>query len=285
VRVVIVAADKRLTSLRAAFAALPNVRVSQTTPPHLAAAARQSDLLIVDRHAGLTGLPTGPSVLLVDPRPGPGLHAGGEARSPSVAGVDDASALLDDVDLTSLHVSLLRQSRWPSWLAPLVTTPDGPLLLAGTRGAAHLAVLAFDPATSNLAQLTGFPLLARNLAQFAAGWVPASLPAGSAAALSPGTTVTAAPADAATASASGRILLAVAPGVATLRTAGGRTGTIAISAGSPTAEEGLADRVTALPLAADRARPWWPWLVGGVLAVLALEWVVGTRPRRREVAS
>ena len=158
VRVVLVAAANRLSALRAAFAALPYVRVTQTAPTNLALAARSADLLVVDRHAGLTGLPTGPSVVLVDPRPGPGLPAGGKAQAPSIAGIDDASPLLADVDLTSLHVSLLRRSRWPAWLAPLVTTPAGPLLLAGTQGASHLAVVAFDPAGLESLAARGIPV-------------------------------------------------------------------------------------------------------------------------------
>jgi hypothetical protein len=284
VRVVFVAAANRLSALRAAFAALPYLRVTQTAPKNLARAARSADLLIVDRHAGLTGLPTGPSVVLVDPRPGPGLPAGGKAQAPSIAEIDDASPLLTDVDLTSLHVSLLRRSHWPTWLAPLVTTPAGPLLLAGSHGAAHVAVVAFDPAGSNLSQLAGFPLLARNLALFASAWIPAALPAGSAAPLPSGTTsVTAAPSGSATASADGRVLLALAPGVATVRSGGGsRIGTLAVTAGAPAAEQGLATRVRPLPSSAGHAPSWWPWLVAAGLAVLAAEWFAGTRPRRRE---
>jgi hypothetical protein len=286
VRVALVAAANRLSAVRAAFAALPSGRVSQTTPKGLAAAARRADLLIVDRHAGLTGLPTRPAILLVDPRPGPGLPRGGTAQAPQVAGFDDASPLLADLDLTSLHVSELRRLHWPTWLEPLVTTPGGPLLLAGTHGAAHVAVLAFDPAGSNLSQLTGFPLLARNVVRFASSWLPSELRVGSATALPPGgTAITAAPAGSAAAAADGRVLLTAAPGVVTVRTAGGtRTGTLAVSAGAPAAERDIAARVAALPSAADRPRSWWPWVVAAGLAVLAAEWVVGTRPRRQREA-
>ena len=168
-----------------------------------------------------------------------------------------------------------------------MTTPAGPLLLAGTQGASHLAVVAFDPAGSNLSQLAGFPLLARNLAFFASAWIPTALPAGAAAPLPSGTTgITVAPAGSAAVSADGRVLLALAPGIATVRAgSGSRIGTLAVTAGSPADGQGSASRVTALPSAAGHPRSWWPWIVGAGLAVLAIEWVVGTRPRRREAVA
>jgi hypothetical protein len=55
----------------------------------------------------------------------------------------------------------------------VVSSPQGPLLAAGDNGRQRLAVLAFDPAESNLTQLSAFPILARNLERWAAGWTSA----------------------------------------------------------------------------------------------------------------
>ena len=48
--------------------------------------------------------------------------------------------------------------------------PGGTLLAAGDNGRQRVAVLAFDPARSNLTQLPAFPILARNLERWASEW-------------------------------------------------------------------------------------------------------------------
>src|SRR5205823_552423 len=54
----------------------------------------------------------------------------------------------------------------------------GPLLAAGDDGTQRLAVLAFDPAASNLPQLSAFPLLLWNVVRWSGTWLPAAVVAG-----------------------------------------------------------------------------------------------------------
>ena len=83
--------------------------------------------------------------------------------------------LIAGVDLRSLSIdrNAARQLKLPSWFAPVVSGPRGTLLAAGDNGRQRVAVLAFDPPSSNLTQLPAFPILARNLERWASGWTSA----------------------------------------------------------------------------------------------------------------
>jgi hypothetical protein len=117
------------------------------------------------------GIPPAGAVLLVDPPALPGGSVAGPLSDPVLSGTDDTSTLLTGVDLTSLSVpaSATRRITPPQWMAPVAWTPGGPLLVAGASGRQRVAVLAFDPARSNLPSLAAFPILLQNLLRWYGG--------------------------------------------------------------------------------------------------------------------
>lgn len=156
-----------------AFAAIPGVRLELRTPAsYRPKDARASDLLVLDGFVPPSGLPPSPAVALIAPPRLPGGAIGGALPNPTVSSTVAGSDLLEGVDLGSLNVDpgAARQLTLPDWMAPVVSTPGGALLAAGDDGRQRLAVLAFDPARSNLAQLAAFPILARNLVRWASAW-------------------------------------------------------------------------------------------------------------------
>jgi hypothetical protein len=111
-------------------------------------------------------------VLLISPPSLPGGSIGGTIGAPAVSNVATASPLVQGVDLTSLNIGRGDASvlTLPPWMSPIVSSPAGPLLAAGDDGRQRVAVLAFDPVHSNLAQLAALPILARNLVGWADAW-------------------------------------------------------------------------------------------------------------------
>jgi hypothetical protein len=159
--------------LAQAFASVPGVTLLLRTPgsyrPRDAAA---SELVVLDGFLPASGLPGAPAVLLIDPPSLPGGAIGSPIATPTISSTAAGSPLLEGVDLTSLAIARAkaRSLVLPSWLSPIVSSPAGPLLGAGDDGHRHVAVLAFDPQHSNLAQLAALPILARNLVGWADAW-------------------------------------------------------------------------------------------------------------------
>ena len=160
-------------SLAQALAAAPGVTLHLRTPStYRRRDALVSDLVVLAAWVPADGLPPAPAVVLVAPPELPGGAVIGALAAPTVSGIAGSSDLVAGVDLTSLSVDRGAAGRYelPSWMGAVISSPEGPLLAAGDNGRQRVAVLAFDPARSNLAQLPAFPILARNLERWAAGW-------------------------------------------------------------------------------------------------------------------
>ena len=160
--------------LAQAFASVPGVTLLLRTPGSFRPAdAAASELVVLDGFLPATGLPAAPAVLLIDPPALPDGAIGPRLRDPTISSTAQGSPLLEGVDLTSLAItrSQARTLVLPSWMTPIVSSADGPLLGAGDDGHRRVAVLAFDPRHSNLAQLAALPILARNLVGWADAWV------------------------------------------------------------------------------------------------------------------
>ena len=149
-----------------ALAAVTGVRLRLRTPgDYRPSDARESDVVVLDGSLPGDSLPAAPGVLLINPPRVPGGRVGAAMRESDVSGSDPTSPLLEGVELSSLAVdaggvrvlSLPPALRWIAW------SPEGPLLASGLDAGRRLAVLAFDPAKSDLPQLPAFPLLIANL--------------------------------------------------------------------------------------------------------------------------
>jgi Aerotolerance regulator N-terminal len=164
-----------------AFAAVPGVALTlRTRATYRADDAAHSSLVVLDHWLPRGGLPHAPAVLLVDPPRAPQGHVDGTLGEAVVSGTDASSELMAGVELSSLSIDshAAAQLSLPSWLAPVIWSPDGDLLAAGDDGRQRVAVMSFEPGQSNLPQLPALPILAANIVQWASGWAPASASAG-----------------------------------------------------------------------------------------------------------
>lgn len=164
-----------------AFAAVPGVALRlRTSATFTRGDAEQSDLVVLDHLIPRSDLPASPAVLLIDPPRLPEGRVGGALGETVVSGTDAGSELLEGVELSSLAIAARAAVRLtlPAWLAPVVWSPDGALLAAGSNGRQRVAALAFEPGQSNLTQLPALPILAANFVRWASGWAPPDATAG-----------------------------------------------------------------------------------------------------------
>ena len=176
----LVGAPSDAVAVAQAFAAVPGVTLRLHTPAkYRAADAVTSDLAVLD---GSLPAPASPVPGGAPDRPAPptGRERRGSRCATRASGLDPASALLADVDLTSLTIDGggSRALTLPPYMSGAAWSPDGPLLAAGDDGHQRLAVLSFDPTESDLPQLASFPILAANLVRWSAGWTPTAAAAG-----------------------------------------------------------------------------------------------------------
>ncbi len=165
------------TAVVRALASLPAVRVLTRTPTRFKADRYSTPGLLVFAGWMPPGpFPAAPSLLLIDPPTVLGSPPPGVLGGSIVSGEDAASPLLNGVDLTSLDVpqGTGEQFSLPDGLHPVVWAADGPLLAAGLLQGRRVAVLTFDPSTSNLVQLNAFPLLIANVLRWATSWSPST---------------------------------------------------------------------------------------------------------------
>ncbi len=184
--VTVVGSGATAADLARGFGATTGV-TARVLPPsgYLTSRSADAGLLVLDHWLPPGGLPVGRGgVFLVDPPPVPSSGsasvasaaspavraAGGFLSDPVLSGLDDTSPLLAGVDLTSLSVPVSATERFagPGWLAPVAWTPSGPLLAAGADGGRRVAALAFNPALTNLPQLSAFPILLQNILRWCA---------------------------------------------------------------------------------------------------------------------
>lgn len=210
---------------------------------------------------------------------------GGQLADTVVSGTDPGTDLLAGVDLTSLSIDpgSARAVTLPSYMSALAWSPSGPLLAAGQGGNQRVAMITFDPAHSDLPQLPALPLLAENLVSWAAGWAPASAPAGEPfiADAAPGArrlTVALAGHAVRTISLSSapQSLTLERPGLYSLTESGPhlrRSTTVAVNVGAPaTSLTTTADLAGLQGSPAARGSDVAPWLLAIALLVLTLEW-------------
>jgi Ca-activated chloride channel family protein len=171
--------------LETALRIQPNIDLYEVSPQNYANGGNY-DLTIFDGFVPPV-LPKG-SILFVNPPQGsyPFGTSGQDIKVSHINTGNDPSNLLAEVDLSTIHVlqdsHLLKPAPWAS---PVITTPETPLLLAGTYNNQRIAVLGFDLHDSDFALQYTFPILIRNLANW---FLPP--PVAGDAQITPGTPVT-----------------------------------------------------------------------------------------------
>jgi hypothetical protein len=103
------------------------------------------------------------------------LPAGPEGRQ-------EGDPLLRFVDLSSLHIARAMHLQMPDWGRAVLSSEQGPLIIAGEQGGRKVCVIAFDLHDTDLPVQAAFPLLMRNLIAYLspdpAGGLPVSVSPG-----------------------------------------------------------------------------------------------------------
>ncbi len=153
--------------LQAALLLQSNIDLYKTTPDKYVVNAGNFDLTVFDGFVPAT-LPTG-GVFFINPPQGSYIF--GQSR-PQIrvshigtgSAGSESSGLLDNVDLSSIHVLRLSHLLVPAlWAQPVIVTPETPLLIAGENNNRRIAALSFDLHDSDLPLQPSFPILIYNL--------------------------------------------------------------------------------------------------------------------------
>ena len=153
--------------LQAALLLQSNIDLYKTTPDKYVVNAGNFDLTVFDGFVPAT-LPTG-GVFFINPPQGSYIF--GQSR-PEIrvshigagSAGSESSGLLDNVDLSSIHVLRLSHLLVPAlWAQSVIVTPETPLLIAGENNNRRIAALSFDLHDSDLPLQPSFPILLYNL--------------------------------------------------------------------------------------------------------------------------
>ncbi len=149
--------------LEAALRSQSNIDLYETTPDKYANFGNY-DLTIFDGFVPAI-LPTG-SIFFVNPPAGSYIFgkSGAEIGVNRISVGNDSQGLLNEVDLSSIHVLRVSHQLTPApWAQPIIITPKTPLLIAGQNNNRRIAALSFDLHDSDLPLQPGFPVLIYNL--------------------------------------------------------------------------------------------------------------------------
>ena len=150
--------------LQAALELQPVIDLYKTTPDQYVVNAGNFDLTIFDGFVPAT-LPAG-GVFFVNPPEGSYIFgkSGPEIRVSHIGAGGGGTSLLDNVDLSSIHVLRSSHLFTPAlWAQPVISTPETPLLIAGENDNRRIAALSFDLHDSDLPLQPGFPILINNM--------------------------------------------------------------------------------------------------------------------------
>ncbi|GAC1348032.1 MAG: BatA and WFA domain-containing protein [Ktedonobacteraceae bacterium] len=150
--------------LQAALGLLTNIDLYKTTPDKYIPNAGNFDLTIFDGYVPPT-LPNG-GLFFVNPPAGSYIFgkSGPEIQVSHISAGSDGANLLNNVDLSSIRVLRSSHLFTPAlWAAPVIITPETPLLIAGENNNRRIAALSFDLHDSDLPLQPGFPILIYNM--------------------------------------------------------------------------------------------------------------------------
>ncbi|HZU13860.1 MAG TPA: VWA domain-containing protein [Chloroflexota bacterium] len=274
--------------LRAALSLDPSIHLTVISRGQYdAARTAGEDLAVFDGFRPPSMPPV--ATLLVAPPPGRlGPLTLTAAAVPTGSFQPSRSPLLRYVDLSQVHLGMVRRAVFPSSLAPILRLGSLPVILDGTLEGRRTAVLLFDPLRSDWPLRTSFPILIHALtSHLAPPVVPPSLNLGQSVTIAPPYGVS----DAAVTEPTGAVLrLRVPatltpslPGIYTVHVAGS-TAAVAVNVIAPTLEATSGPAVLrfagasagmrqASPITADLT---WPLVLAAAL-LLSAEWVLAAR--------
>ena len=150
--------------LQAALELQPVIDLYKTTPDQYVVNAGNFDLTIFDGFVPAT-LPAG-GAFFVNPPEGSYIFgkSGPEIQVSHIGAGRGGTSLLDNVDLSSIHVLRSSHLFTPAlWAQPVISTPETPLLIAGENDNRRISALSFDLHDSDLPLQPSFPILINNM--------------------------------------------------------------------------------------------------------------------------
>jgi len=149
--------------LEAALRLQPNIDLFETTPDKYTNGGN-FDLTVFDGYVP-SSLPFG-ALFFVNPPTDSNVFgkSGAEISISNISAGNDSPNLLNQVDLSSIHVVRKSHQLTPApWMQPIIVTPETPLLIAGEQNNRRIGALSFDLHDSDLPLQPTFPILIYNL--------------------------------------------------------------------------------------------------------------------------
>ena len=273
--------------MRRALRAIPQLTVREAAPAQYREPGGAA-LVVFDGFLPPT-LPAVP-VLIVNPPVGSWLVPARIGHPAFALGVDPESALVTGVDFTAVEFGRVAQLAVPSWAAPVVTGPDGPLVLEGEREGRRVVIFGFDPSASTLPKLVAFPALVANAVEWLINGPEGASPVGTTVRLPAGLSGELVGPDGRSHPLGPFAAATDRAGLYRLRRPGADPLPLFALNLTNEVESDLTPRTpqfsqlfppVSLPSPEDRpvGIEFWPWLTGGVLVVLLVEWWFFTRRR------
>ncbi|GIW06480.1 MAG: hypothetical protein KatS3mg060_1285 [Dehalococcoidia bacterium] len=275
--------------MRRALRAIPQLTVREVAPD-LYRDSGSAALVVFDGYLP-PALPPAP-LLIVNPPVGSWIASARIGRPGYAIGIDPESAVVAGVDLAAVEFGRVAQLVVPSWAAPVVTGPDGPLILEGERDGRRVVVLGFEPAASNLPKMVAFPALIANAVDWVLAGPDGAAPAGTTIRLPGGVRGDLVGPEGRRVESAALALTADTDiaGLYQLRRLGADPLTLFAINVADERESDVAPRQPAvgqpirpfsLPALGVEGEPvgieFWPYLAGGLLLLLVVEWLVYTR--------
>ena len=149
--------------IEAALRLQPNIDLFETTPDKYKNGGN-FDLTVFDGYIP-SSLPFG-ALFFVNPPTDSNVFgkSGAEISISHISAGNDSPNLLNQVDLSSIHVVRKSHQLTPApWMQPIIVTPETPLLIAGEQNNRRIGALSFDLHDSDLPLQPTFPILIYNL--------------------------------------------------------------------------------------------------------------------------
>lgn len=149
--------------LEASLRLQPNIDLFETTPDKYVNVGN-FDLTVFDGFVP-SRLPSGALFFINPPTDSNSFgKSGAEISISHISAGNDTQNLLNQVDLSSVHVIRKSHQLTPApWMQSIIVTPETPLLIAGEQNNRRIGVLSFDLHDSDLPLQPTFPILVYNL--------------------------------------------------------------------------------------------------------------------------
>lgn len=160
VPVTLVAADP--TAWQRALKTLPTVQLKVVNP-----GAYRPDGAAVTIFDGFVpaSLPAGNILMVAPPQGDARFPVAGNLAATTVVQTDNSSPLFDSVDLSGLYVQQPEHLGAMPWAHPIAQTTEGPIILDGELSGHRVVVIGFDPLATDWPQRIAFPVFVANAVQ------------------------------------------------------------------------------------------------------------------------